>query len=253
MSKHSHQTLKRDLYGNCKVRNKDGVIMFYCARKRADWYVKRNLAVVLNEDPFEVQLTFATNGPGNINDPYYLQPGINRCVVCGKTDDLTRHHIVPISFRRHMSDDVKNHSYHDILPICADHHNEYETHSNEFRKQLEEEYSAPFHGTFDKERDTSLRKCRAYASAVVYHGDKIPDERKRFIIQYIKETLGEDDINLLAVSKMSIETNAQSQGKLIVEKLTDVAAFIQRWRAHFVEKMCPKYLPLFWNISRDKR
>src|SRR5271166_1799420 len=92
--------LKRPLYDNCCVYSIDGALLFKSNKKRALWYVERNLATVLKEDPFEIKLNFITKGLGHKDDPFYLQSRDNICIVCGSEAELTRHHIVPFCFRR---------------------------------------------------------------------------------------------------------------------------------------------------------
>lgn len=246
-------TLQRDLYENCKVLSRDGEVMFYCSSKRANWYVKRNLGKVLNEDPLVVQLTFEANGKGNAGDKFYLQHRKNRCVVCGITKELTRHHVVPYSFRKFFPDEIKNHSYHDILPLCYKCHDDYERKADELKIQLEKEYNAPMHGSFDKEYYLGLLKCRGAASALRRHGDKIPQERKDFLLNLIKTTLKDDNPDLEKVSNLKFEADVQSQGEMIVRQLTDIESFVMRWRTHFVEAMQPKFMPDYWNVGRGVR
>ncbi len=86
-------TLKTPLYGNCKVQNIDGEHIFNCSWKKQNWYVKRDLAEIIQEDPLIIRLKFTTAGKGNFDDPYYLQERKNLCVCCGSQSNLTKHHI----------------------------------------------------------------------------------------------------------------------------------------------------------------
>lgn len=45
---------KKAIYDNCKMLAPDGAALSNCDRKKAEWYVERNLAKVVNEDPFTV-------------------------------------------------------------------------------------------------------------------------------------------------------------------------------------------------------
>lgn len=248
-------TLQRNLYENCIVRDLDGQIIFYCSSKRAAWYLNRKLAAILNKDPLEIQLNFKTNGPGNAGDPFYLQYRKNMCVVCGGEENLTRHHVVPFCFRRFFPDNIKNHSYHDILLLCVPCHENYEQHARILKNTLGEEYKVSIHGepVHDKDYIMSLQKCRSYAHTLLFHKDKIPLERQEEIITKIKYILKKDDIDLDEVAKLDAPYSVHVQGKLIVEQLTDIKLFAQRWRMHFVETMSPKFLPEHWSIDRIKR
>ena len=60
--------------------------MFRCCKKKAIWYLDRNLGTKVSENPLIIQLTFVPKGIGHIDDPYFLQEMHNRCVVCGSED-----------------------------------------------------------------------------------------------------------------------------------------------------------------------
>jgi hypothetical protein len=45
-------------------------------------------------------------------------------VMCGKTEDLCRFHIVPTIYRNHLPDSLKSHRSHDVVIMCFDHHNQ---------------------------------------------------------------------------------------------------------------------------------
>lgn len=252
-SRNNSQTLKRDLYENCKVSSRHGDVMFYCSAKRARWYLNKNLGTIITEDPLEVRLNFDTNGPGNTGDAFYLQQRKNNCVVCGDTDRLTRHHVVPISFRKYFPSVAKDHSYHDILPVCTDCHEAYEHHANEFKNQLAKEYNAPRHGVFDKEYYAKLYKCRGHARTLLTHKDKIPAERIEWLMNEIRTILNKNEFDLEEIAESEIIMAVQVQGEMIVSQLTSIEEFVCRWRAHFVDTMRPKYMPLHWSIKRIKR
>jgi hypothetical protein len=252
--------LKRKPYGNCVVRDLQNDIIFYCNHRRANWYLKRNLAVVLNEEPLEIQLTFKTKGKGNFRDEFYLQPRQNVCVVCGESYEnghaVNRHHIVPLCFRRHFPNNMKSHSYHDVLILCVRDHEAYERHADKFKVKLGEEYNIPVHGVMDndsKDRWINNYKASGYARVLLSkHSDRIPDERKSYMLSYIKEITGTDDLQVvLNTAATPIET--EPMGKLIVDKLDDIHAFCQRWRQHFLDTMKPAHLPKFWSVHRASR
>lgn len=247
----SNFILKRNLYENCKVRNLEGEVIFFCSTKRAQWYLKRNLATIINKEPLEVQLTFETNGPGNLGDKFYLQSRKNLCVVCGSEDMLTRHHVVPYGFRKFLPDSVKNHSYHDVLLLCVPCHEKYEQHADDLKKQLGREYGAPVDGEWDKELHEGKRKARAAARTLLKFADRIPAERRDRLVECIRIAVGTDDLQ--QVASMQFEADVKVLGEIVVSKLTDINNFLYRWRAHFVETMSPKYMPEHWSVEREKR
>jgi HNH endonuclease len=243
-------------YNNLRFYNRDGELIFRGGPRKADWYLSRNLAELIDGDPTRIRLLFETNGDGRAGDDFYLQDRENRCVVCG-TDDhkvLTGHHIVPYSFRRWYPEELKSHSCFDILPVCTKCHDEYNPHEREFRLQLAKEYDAPLDGTYDRQKWLDYVRVRKDAYALIECGDQIPQDRKDFLLNRIKEITGEDNPDL----KLLVETPFEqaptiSQGQMIVPQLTDIPAFNIRWRKHFVETMKPQYLPEYWDVERKER
>ena len=63
------------IYGNCRVLSPKGDLMFLSTKKRADWYLTRNLAKLVENDPPTIQLTFQPNGEGMKDDLYISNEG----------------------------------------------------------------------------------------------------------------------------------------------------------------------------------
>lgn len=245
------------LYDNCKVYNLDNKLM-YCSNKyRAEWYIKRNLAKIISENPFAIQLLFKCNGDGHSDDPYYLQDLINQCVVCGIKEKLTHHHVCPFTYRKHFPTDLKNHSHHDVLLVCIPCHDKYENLAIEFKKVLEKEYDAPVDGIhLDKDKwKRDFHTARDARILVGVHKDKIPDERKQFLLSRIKNNIGKEPSyeELLELAKIKPEHKVITHSQIVVGKLTTydlLDEFCARWRKHFVETMTPQFLPKFWDVDK---
>src|SRR5579859_1000680 len=113
---------KFDLNDNWKVLHPSGVHMFTTNRRKAQWYLNRDKAVIVEENT--IQLTFMPKGMGFGQDEIFgLTPRINRCVVCGCEENMTRHHVVPYHYRKFMPVDYKSRNHHDVVLICRKHHN----------------------------------------------------------------------------------------------------------------------------------
>jgi hypothetical protein len=119
------------------VHSFDGVPLFRCSQKRANFYLRRGYATKIKED--SIRFTEAgkrteivlQNIYGDISDhPFFMAPKNDKCVVCGKPNNLTKHHIVP---RRHIK--KINHTVScclsNVLFVCVDCHTEYERHSEQ--------------------------------------------------------------------------------------------------------------------------
>ena len=48
--------LKHAPYDNYEVYHPDGTLMFFCSQRKLNWYLKRDLAIILG--PKKIQLTF---------------------------------------------------------------------------------------------------------------------------------------------------------------------------------------------------
>jgi hypothetical protein len=248
-----HYTLKTPQYENCEILSPHGELMFRCCQKKARWYLDRNLGVKVKEEPLTVQLTFTPKGRGHIDDPYFLQKMENRCVVCGSTDSLTRHHIVPYCYRRFFPDDMKNHRSYDVMSLCIPCHHAYENSATELKQKLAIQYSAPVSGTGHK-YDRSLARAKGAARALLDHKDTMPAERQEELIIRLRDYLQAEPTEVLLTELIDKDPhdfcNYVHHGKIVIGAVQDINAFIQQWREHFVYQMKPQYLPSNWSVDR---
>jgi hypothetical protein len=248
------QAKQTEIYSNCSVLHPDGFLMFRCHRDRADWYLERDLAEIITEQPLVMKLKFVPAGLGNKNQPYYLAQKINRCVCCGTNEDLTKHHVVPRCYRKFFPEELKNSSSHDVLIVCVPCHMKYETHAMQRKIQLEHEYNIPITAVMDTEV-LNLAKAVSAACALVSYQDKIPLARQEVLKTTIAEQGFKTDYESLcelAGSRKKRQRKPRREfthGKLIVEKITDLEAFILMWRKDFIDTMDPQYLPELWSLD----
>lgn len=250
--------LQSDLYGNQVVTNPQGEPMFRCGHDRANWYLNRGLAERIDE--FTLRLTFAPKGNGYRDDPFYMQGRKNECVVCGRKDQLSRHHVVPHCYRTHMSDDIKSASYHDVLALCIDCHQVYENrHSAELRQNLSEQYNAPVEGTGLLVDNLSLW-ARGAAKALVFYAEKIPPDRIEELRGRVRCFFGRNlsnDEMVEFIDMMNGFKNVRrgphykSHGQIVMEQVEDVQGFVEMWRQNFLDTMQPKHMPVGWDVKRD--
>lgn len=245
---------KNIIYGNCLVRSPNGTDMFRCVEKKANWYLDRELAVLISENPFIIQFTFEPNGYGHEDDVYSLAIKENKCVVCGLTElgYLTKHHIVPYEYRTHFPLEFKEHSSHDVVSICNEHHAEYETKfALELKRDFAIIYEAPQNIT---KSEKMISTMYSYAKALILHGDKMGEERKKELIEYI-QLFQKEKVNDKLIKKLS-EVNTKDlfnkkHGEIVYNKVkNDLQSFVELWRNHFIDNMKPKYMPTGWDIKR---
>ncbi len=247
-------TLKTPQYENCQVMSPEGRLMFRTHNRKGIWYLDRNLAKKLSDDPLIIQLTFTPKGVGHINDPYYLQEMKNRCVVCGLEKDLTKHHIVPICYRKYFPRKLKEHTAYDVMALCEQCHFKYEIEAFKLKQELAVKYNIPVSGEGFR-KDSSLAKAQGYAKAILNHGDKIPQDCKELLSNRIKEYLGrdvkEEDLKNLTKTDPYDKTKYVYHGERVVEQVGDVERFVFWWREHFLSTMNPKYMPNYWEVHRS--
>jgi hypothetical protein len=246
-------TKDRKIYGNCQVLSPEGHLMFRCESKKANWYLKRDLAQIVNLDPLTIKLNFEPNGLGNHNKGYGLSEMANLCVVCGSEEFLTRHHVVPICYRKYFPIEKKSHNFHDVLSVCAVCHESYEKFAFDFKLSLADKYNAPINGELINNKD--FLKVRRIASCLIGEtANHIPtwriDEMKKQIKSHfswkrVSKKRLEDIVNL------EVKVYNRTHGEIVVSNLENLNNFIVEWRKHFLQHNDCKYLPQNWSIHNE--
>lgn len=248
----------KPLYENYIVLAPDGKEIFRCNDKKLRWYLDRNLADIVSENPKTIQLRFQPNGMGHAGDPFYLQDRVNRCVCCGATEDLSKHHVVPHCYRRYLSVHLKESNYYDILPLCITCHSRYEIDASEKKQELAKLYNAPICGINNKFYD----QYRKLARALIEYGRVIPQWRRQEMLEHISRSCGKpvQELTLEVLKTLAIPrdirreheiTGFKSHGELVVSALQDYQRFAEEWRQHFLDTMKPNFLPPHWNVTRS--
>ena len=243
-------TKNRKIYGNYKVFSPDGVLMFRCDLKKINWYLSRNLAVRINDN--DIKLTFTPNGLGSGGVGYGSEALENKCVICGSTESLTKHHVVPRCYRIHFPEEIKSHSHHDVLSVCVECHFSYETEALKYKKELSNKYEAPMILPTDLKK-MKISRLKGLFSCL--NQEKIPESRKKQIKKEIRSELGIKKITNKMISdwinneKKIQSRNQRTHGEIVVSQLDDINEFIINWRNHFVQNTNPKHLPKKWSIN----
>lgn len=96
-------TRAKPLYENCFLQAPDGQLLCTCDRKKAEWYVQKNIGDVIVDDPLTVRLRFEPAGRavGEVGRYYQLEKE-NRCAVCGSAESYQRKNIVPREYRKYF-------------------------------------------------------------------------------------------------------------------------------------------------------
>ena len=212
----------KQIYYNCLILAPDGAQLGFCDRKREAFYLKNGLATSESvKHQRVIRLKFepkARNG----SDSIILEPRKNICVICGSSDELTKHHIVPTCYRIHMPRRIKSHNSHDVVAICRKHHDQYETESALLRRELAKDFSVlePF---VRSEAVLKLKCVHSAARTIVKHGGKIPVQKLSIIRKVITKHFGweptEAEIIAIASTPYPKVPKEDKHGYMIVNKL----------------------------------
>lgn len=118
-------------YGDTLLISDKGSALVGVSDKKRDWYLKRDLACDVTKKfhdegkfldfPLVLQLRFKSKVDVQ-NNAFYFQPLVSRCVVCGKTESLSTHHVIPQVIRKHFEEEEKSHAHSWCVLLCEEHH-----------------------------------------------------------------------------------------------------------------------------------
>lgn len=253
MNESIRQYLLRPHYSNCTMYSLDGIEMCRLSERRANWYLSRNLANVISKDPFKIQINFVPSGTDCLSDPYYLEEKFNRCVCCGTTEQLTRHHCVPFCFRKHFPMEYKENTNHDVLLVCTDCHDSYERIAQPIKKAM---LNAAGVKMGKGSRIGAYRMAQRAAATLCNHAGKIPEDKEKMLREQIEAFFGKpvsDETILKLYLNKTVDDYPIARDfdpwKMVVDNLPDLPLFIRLWRKHFLDIMQPIYMPNNWCIE----
>ncbi|KAI7892145.1 uncharacterized protein EV154DRAFT_505770 [Mucor mucedo] len=271
-------------YENWKVYSTGHKLMFRCNQKKADWYLKRDLAVLLPKESRSIKLTFEAKGDGHKKGDYMVEDRNNMCVACGSTKDLSIHHVVPEMYRQWMPLVIKAKSSRDLLLLCQHCRLSYEPSAMDFKKRCVREFNIPLEGR----GWVSLphyKVAKKAASALKMHSNVIPADRqvtlKTTVFDFWEKHGSEVDEELAAkdteenwdsilevcstlvdhfkgpdyiehansaIEQLTKTVELDSEGR---ETWPDLEDFIKDWRRHFLRNLDPEFLSELWTVDGD--
>ncbi|XP_058118228.1 exonuclease 3'-5' domain-containing protein 2 [Anopheles ziemanni] len=279
--KRYHTTRTKPLYHNCIMEAPDGEVLCTCDRRKAEWYVQRELADLVCQEPYTVRLRFEPAGRA-VDDPgkYYQQVKENICVVCGATECFNRKNIVPRDYRRHFPVVMKEHVSHDVLLLCADCHQRSNIFDERLRQKLSTLCEAPLAGQKNGTKEIRLEtmsEIRKAARALLYSAGQMPPERRQHLeeklLQLLNSRLIDDDDEasqnearvteltpdlLHTYSNIDISVRNEfycAHGERVVEYFKQrpggLSQLERMWREQFLHTMRPKHLPALWSVDHN--
>lgn len=243
------QKRTKKIYGNWKILAPDGELLFLTLKKRAEWYLKRDLAKLTDIET--IQLTFEPKNRSSKDDKYNLAKKENKCVVCGSEDIelLTRHHIVPYEYRKYFPEEIKSRSSHDVVPICREHHNEYELIADDLKKDILLMYDIINDDKIAQCRDKALKYAKLLLNNKNIPIDRLEQIRADFVLYSGIQDLSESSIIYFCENNKKPKNISQMVVEKLLEK-NELENFVKMWRKHFIKIMNPKYMPEHWSIDR---
>lgn len=231
-----------EIYESYSMYSPTGEFMCYCNKKKANWYINKNLASWLEDKKFK--LIFEPNGKGKADNPYYTKVIKNCCVVCGSEKELNKHHVVPYVFRSRLPLEYKESNHHDVLATCINCHEIYEEKANILKKEIADELNVSMENGMSPEqiKNKKIHSAQRLLEKVA-NGEivGVPPDKLLMLKEKAAQPLFEDISQTGAVWADEIMKITLSNNTLF--------SFVKRWRQHFVDTMQPKYLPEYWSIN----
>lgn len=230
----------------------DGTPLCKISEEKMNWYVKRDLAVIESSNPHVIRLKFNPKDINYIKNEYNLVEKENICCVCGTSHSLNKHHVVPKCYRKLFPKELKSRNHHDVLMICESCHKIYEKYSAELKNNMAEKC-----GFLSRSNPHLLKVKKAAIHLTNSKENSFTENSLRILRDFLKkENIEADDIvKALDINVFTTNNNLifskKSPFEAVVESCENLQDFVDMWRAHFVEKMNPKFLPKGWDPKRS--
>ncbi|XP_028808369.1 protein RRP6-like 3 isoform X1 [Neltuma alba] len=198
---------KSPVYHNCRIYANDGRLLCYCDRKKLEWYLSRDLAKLIDEDPPAIMLLFEPKGrPEDEDNDFYIQSKKNICVGCGEGNHYLRYRIIPSCYRIHFPEHLKSHRSHDIVLLCVDCHEVAHAAAEKYKRKIAAEFGIPLYvqrvidpgrasEVASEEGGVSPLQLRTAAMALLRHGPRMPPNRCDELTETVKRYYGGREIS----------------------------------------------------------
>ncbi|XP_023531755.1 protein RRP6-like 3 isoform X1 [Cucurbita pepo subsp. pepo] len=229
---------KSPVYHNCRIYANDGRLLCYCDRRKLEWYLRRELAELVDDDPPAIKILFEPKGrPEDEGNDFYIQSKKNICVGCGEGNHYLRYRIIPSCYRIHFPEHLKSHRSHDIVLLCVDCHEVAHAAAEKHKRDLAAEFGIPLFvrrvvdtkEAFDlvessdsatnfQEEGVSPLELRTAAMALLRHGPRMPPKRQEELMlvvmrYYGRREISEEDLEKALLVGMSPHERRRLQKK----------------------------------------
>ncbi|KAK8491567.1 hypothetical protein V6N11_063061 [Hibiscus sabdariffa] len=205
---------KSPVYHNCRIYTNDGQLLCYCDRRKLEWYLRRDLAKLVDDDPPAIMLLFEPKGrPEDEYNDFYIQSKKNICVGCGEGNHYLRYRVIPSCYRVHFPEHLKSHRSHDIVLLCVDCHEVAHAAAEKYKRRIAGEFGIPLYvrkvvdsnqapiisGSSEskifEDSGVSPLQLRTAAKALLRHGPEMPPRRRDELTQIVKRYYGGMEIS----------------------------------------------------------
>jgi len=243
------QESQSKIYDSYEIQDPRGKILFLCDKKKIKWYIKKDL--VSHVEGQSYRLKFEPKGKGNTN-PFFLERLPNCCVVCGATEKLSKHHIVPYQYRKALPDDYKNSNHFDVLCVCLDCHENYEKKANKLKDQLHKDLDVP---TIS---DRSKYKTIIAINDILYnlkerYEELLPQAVENLLKnlrKYVGYNITLEESFVMDFHDIPDDHYCEKRDGILLDKYLaqnhTYEDFILMWRNHFLSTMNPKHISQNW-------
>ncbi|KAK8490104.1 hypothetical protein V6N11_081573 [Hibiscus sabdariffa] len=200
---------KSPVYHNCRIYTNDGQLLCYCDRRKLEWYLRRDLAKLVDDDPPAIMLLFEPKGrPEDEYNDFYIESKKNICVGCGEGNHYLRYRVIPSCYRVHFPEHLKSHRSHDIVLLCVDCHEVAHAAAEKYKRRIAGEFGIPLYvlkvvdsnqapiisGSSEskifEDSGVSPLQLRTAAKALLRHGPEMPPHRRDELTQIVMRYYG---------------------------------------------------------------
>ncbi|GJZ92945.1 RRP6-like protein 3 isoform X1, partial [Tanacetum coccineum] len=185
---------KSPVYPNCRIYANDGRFVCHCDRKKLEWYLQRDLAKLVDEDPPAIMLLFEPKGRSN---DIYTRSKKNICVGCGEGNHYVRHRIIPSCYWIHFPEHLKSHRSHGYVLVCLDCHEKAHSFAEEYKNKVASDYGIPLfvHKVVNSSRGVSPLELCGAARVLLRHGPRMPPQCREELTQVVRTYYGGREIS----------------------------------------------------------
>jgi len=205
-----------NVYENTRMFSQEGKLLCYTDKKRLQWYVRKGLATVIEDDAknFSVRLTFQhnTSDQERGDDEFYTASRTNQCVGCGDNRHFLKYKILPSCYRKALPVELKSHRSHDVVLLCVSCHETAQSSAERLKRVIATEIGIPLFQPLPRDCDTIIKNedrgddsneatvhihtVRRFAVALQNDAGSMPLKRRRELEKYILRYLnpGEEDV-----------------------------------------------------------